>query len=119
SWRPLAIVAVLAVIAGGGWYAWQASNVRSARAQLAEIAKLGEDKKYFEAYDRATAIEPYLRGDLELAGVMASISLPISVTTTPPGASVYITRFVPDAASPPARQLLGTTPFTDARVARG
>ncbi len=119
SWRPLAIVVVLAVIAGGGWYAWRASNVRSARVQLAQIAALGEEKKYFEAYDRAVVIEPYLRGDAALAGVMASISLPISVTTEPAGASVYVTRFVPDAPSTPPRVLLGTTPLTDARVARG
>ncbi len=119
SWRTLSVAAAVLIVAVGGWYAWRASNVRSARAQLSEIAALGEGKKFFEAYDRATAIEPYLRGDPALAGVMASISLPISVTTTPPGASVYVTRFVPDAASTPVRELLGTTPLTDARVARG
>ena len=77
---------MVGLIAGGGSYAWRASNESKARSQLTHIAALAEEQQFFEAYDQATAVEPYLRGDPTLARVMAAISQPISVTTTPPGA---------------------------------
>ena len=50
---------------------------------------------------------------------MAAISDSISVTTEPPGAAVYLTRFTADAATAAPRQRLGTSPLTNVRIARG
>jgi hypothetical protein len=55
-----------------------------------------------------------------LVRLMPTISMTISVTTEPAGAQVYLKRFSPDAPGGlPARQLAGTTPLTNLRVARG
>jgi eukaryotic-like serine/threonine-protein kinase len=119
SWRAAAIAAAVTVLAAVGWFAWQASNMRWARTQLAQITALAEANQYFEAFDLALQVEPYLPGDSTLAGLMPVISDSVSVTTTPPGATVYLRRFTNDAATAPSRQLVGTTPFTNARIARG
>src|SRR5260370_17415681 len=51
---------------------------------------------------------------------MPVISNTISVKTDPPGAQVYLKRFLPDKAGDfPPRQLVGTTPIDNLRIARG
>jgi formylglycine-generating enzyme required for sulfatase activity/tRNA A-37 threonylcarbamoyl transferase component Bud32 len=112
-------VAAVVVLAVGGWFAWRMANVRWARAQLSQVSALAEANQYFDAYDLAVKVEPYLRGDSTLAGLMPVISDSVSVTTTPPGAAVYLKRFTRNPSSNPVRQLVGTTPLTNARVARG
>jgi formylglycine-generating enzyme required for sulfatase activity/tRNA A-37 threonylcarbamoyl transferase component Bud32/pimeloyl-ACP methyl ester carboxylesterase len=117
-WRPAALAAAILVLASGGWLIVRASNVRWAKSRLPQIAGLAEAKQYFDAYDLAVAVEPYLAGDPVLAGVMPVISDVVSVTTDPPGASVYLKRFTKGSAAPP-RQLPGTTPVANVRIARG
>ena len=123
GWRPRRVaIAVLVLLAAatGGWFAWRSAQVRRARAELPEVVRLAQEKQYFEAYDRAIAIEHRLPGDATLAGLMPAISDVLSVTTDPAGASVYLRRYSPDASgASPARQLIGTTPIDTLRIARG
>jgi eukaryotic-like serine/threonine-protein kinase len=114
----LASVALLAV-AVGGYFLWRAANVRWAKARVAQVATLAEARRYFDAYDLAVTVEPYLPGDPTLAGVMTAISDTVSVTTEPPGAAVYLKRFIGEGASAQARHLIGTSPMTNVRIARG
>ena len=84
------------------------------------MAALAEARRYAEAFDLALAVEPYLPGDPTLTGVMSVISDTISVTTEPPGATglpqTLHSRGRRQAAS---RRLLGTSPLTNVRIARG
>ena len=118
-WAAIGVVALLA-IAGGGWFLWGSVKVRRAQAQVPQIVSLAEAGRYFDAYDRAVAIEAMLPGDATLGALMPTISDTLSVATDPPGASVYLRRFNRDAlGSSPARQLVGTTPMVNRRIARG
>ncbi len=112
----IAVAAAAAIIAGG-WYMWQGARLSAARAQIPQVASLAEAGRYFEAYDLAARLEPLLPGDSTLAGLMTTVSDTLTVTTDPPGASVYLQRFAPDASA--ARQLIGTTPLSKLRIARG
>jgi serine/threonine protein kinase/formylglycine-generating enzyme required for sulfatase activity len=118
SWRPAVLATVIAMLAASGWFAVRVSNVRWAKSRLSQISTFAEAKQYFDAYDLAVAVEPYLPGDPVLAGVMPVISDVVSVTTTPPGATVYLKRFTKEASAP-ARKALGMTPLTNVRIARG
>ena len=115
-----AAVVALALLAGGGWWWKQRADVARASAQLPQLTVLAEARRYFEAYDLAVALEPYLPGDPTIAGLTAEIGDTISATSDPSGASVYLTRFVAGDSGPePSRRLVGTTPFKNIRIARG
>src|SRR4029453_9887979 len=104
----------------GVWFAWRAANLRWARAQLGQVVALADAKRYSDAYDLAMAVNPYVSGDPTLTRVMPVISDTVAVKTDPSGATVYLKRFAGGGAgSAPARQLLGTSPLTDVRIARG
>jgi len=116
----VAAIVALVVLGGAGWWWKQRADVARATAQLSPLAVLAEARRHFEAYDLAVALEPQLPGDLTIAGLMPVISDTMSATTDPPGARVYLKRFAPDAAGGlPARQLVGTTPLKNVRIARG
>ena len=116
----LGALAVLLVAAGAGWFYWRSVRVRRARAQLPRIEQLAQEQKYFEAYDLAAAAQQYLADDATLTRLMPTISDTLSVTTEPTGAQVYLKRFAPDEAGRfPPRELVGTTPVSDVRIARG
>jgi eukaryotic-like serine/threonine-protein kinase len=120
--RPYAWVAalvVIALVAGGGGWLRQRSNVRWSSARLPQITALAEERRYFEAYDLAAQVEPYLPGDPTIAGLMPIISDTISVTSDPPGATVFVKRFTPATPTPQTRQAVGTTPMKNHRIARG
>jgi eukaryotic-like serine/threonine-protein kinase len=113
-------VAALLVVAVGGWFAWRTARIRWAKAQVTQLAALADAKRYFDAYDLAETIEPYLPGDPTLTSVMSAISDTISVTTEPSQARVYLKRFTPDdAVTTSSRRLLGTSPLRNVRIARG
>lgn len=116
-WSAIGVIAVIA-IAAGGWLLWTNANRRWATAQVPQIAALAEARRYFDAYDLAARVEPYAPGDPTLAGLLPRISDTISVDTEPPGASVYLRRFNPETSDAP-RQLIGTTPIVNLRIARG
>lgn len=114
-----AIVAVI-VLAGGGWWWKQRADLARATAELPQLAALAEARRNFEAYDLAVALEQKLPGDATIAGIMPVISDTMSVTTDPAGARVYLKRFALDASGGlPDRQMVGTTPLKNVRIARG
>jgi formylglycine-generating enzyme required for sulfatase activity len=113
------VVASLALIAGI-WFCWHQANLSWARAIVPRVAELAEAENYFEAYDLAAQVEKYLPDDPPIVRLMPFISDDLSVTTDPPGAKVYLKRFARDASGQfPSRQLIGTTPIQELRVARG
>jgi eukaryotic-like serine/threonine-protein kinase len=119
----LGVVALL-VLTAGAWFAWRtaqrAAKVRWAKAQVAQVAALSEARRYFDAYDLALAVDPYVPSDPTIAGVMSAISDTVSVTTEPAGASVYVKRFSGGkAVAASSRRLLGSSPLTNIRIARG
>jgi len=116
----IAAIVAIALVAGGGWWLKQRAEIGAARARLTQITALADARRYFEAYDMALQVEPYLPGDPTIAGLMPVISDTISATTDPAGATVYLKRFTADAAgAPQGRQAVGTTPLKNHRIARG
>ena len=118
--KLLTMAFALIVIAVVGWFFWHRANVRWARQQVPRIEKLTQEQNFFEAYDLATATLKYVPDDATISRLMPTISNTISVKTDPPGAQVYLKRFLPDDAGDfPPRQLIGTTPIDNLRIARG
>jgi len=120
SKTSLVIIATSVVVAGAVWFFWHSANVRWAREQVPRIEQLAQAQNYFEAYDLAFEVQKYLSDDATITRLMLTISDTISVTTDPAGAQVYLKRFSPDEAGKfPPRQLVGTTPINNLRIARG
>jgi len=116
----LIALAAVVIVAFAGWFFWRSTKLKWARAQVPRIEQLAQSQKYFEAYDLAMAAQKYLPDDPTISRLMPTISNTISVTTDPPGAQVYLKRFSPDQSGQfPARQLAGTTPIANLRMARG
>jgi len=112
-----AAVAVLAILAAAGWFAWRTANLRWARAQIAQVSSLADARRTAEAFDLALSVQRYLPNDPTIAGLLPAIADTISVTTEPAGASIYLKRFAV-GGTPAPRQLVGTSPVTNARIAR-
>jgi serine/threonine protein kinase len=121
SRRTALIVLGVLILAGAlAWFLWHRSNVNWARTQLPQIEGLAQAQKFYEAYGLAVAAQKYLPDDPTIARLMPTISNTISVTSDPAGAQVYLKRFAPDDSGKfPPRQLVGTTPVDNLRVARG
>jgi serine/threonine protein kinase/formylglycine-generating enzyme required for sulfatase activity len=118
--KLLTLAFVLIVMAAAGWFFWHRANVKWAQQQVPRIEKLTQEQKFFEAFDLATTTLKYLPDDVTIGRLMPAISNTISVKTDPPGARVYLKRFSPDEAGDfPNRQLVGTTPIDNLRIARG
>jgi len=116
----LIVLGALIVAAAVGWFIWHRTNVKWAQAQVPKIEALAQAQKFYEAYDQAVVAQKYLPEDSTIARLMPTISNTISVTTDPAGAQVYLKRFAPDDSGKfPPRQLVGTTPIDNLRVARG
>ena len=116
--RLATLVVVVALLGVAGWFAWRTANERWARARITEISSLAEAGRTVEAFDLATSVQRYLPNDPTITGLLPTISDSVSVTTEPPGASIYVKRFA-NGGTPPQRQLLGTSPVSSARIARG
>jgi len=112
-------LAALIVLAGGGWAVWHARRIAAARAAVPEIIRLAEEHRYATAYDRAMAIRPLIPEDSRLAGVISEVSTTLRVTSEPPGARVFLQRYVPptEHADEAPRVAAGTTPV-ETTVAR-
>ncbi|MBA2414164.1 MAG: SUMF1/EgtB/PvdO family nonheme iron enzyme, partial [Burkholderiaceae bacterium] len=103
-----------------GWFFWHSASVKWAREQVPRIEQLAQAQKYFEAYDLTLAAQKHLPDDATITRLMPTISDTLSVTTEPAGAEVYLKRFAPDESGTfPPRQLVGTTPLNNLRIARG
>ena len=118
-WRIAVVLAVVAALGVGGWYVWRQQRIRTAEQQIAQLDGLVEQRRYFEAFDLAIAAERVLPRDPTLARLMPMLAMPLSVRSEPEGASIYLTRYQPDAPETAERVLIGTTPLVNARVARG
>jgi formylglycine-generating enzyme required for sulfatase activity/dienelactone hydrolase len=107
-----ALVALVAISAAGAWWAQRLSRARWARQQMAEVARLAEQEQFASAYRLLRRIEPVLAADPELESLKKNLLWPFSVTTTPPGASLFVKGYgeVNEEWLP-----LGTSPLTDAR----
>jgi len=120
SKRPsLAIPVLLILLAAGSLSAWwlqRSSRARWARAQaLPQIAQLIEQKKVSEAYALAVQAERYIPDDPMLRKMWPAISRSASISTTPPGASVYRGNYnAPDEAW----ELVGRSPIEARRIPR-
>jgi len=121
SKRILAIVTAAALLASiAVWVAWHRKNLSWARRQVPQIEALSSNGDYFAAYDLAVETQKYLPNDPTITRLMPTISDTLMVNSEPSGALVYLKRFSPDAAGNfPPRQLVGTTPIRDLRIARG
>ncbi|MEO8681962.1 MAG: SUMF1/EgtB/PvdO family nonheme iron enzyme, partial [Vicinamibacterales bacterium] len=85
-----------------------------------QVEAISQREDFFAAYDLAGQINRYLPNDPALARLMGTIADDLSVVTDPPGANVYLKRFVADESGPPAaRQLVGVTPIAHLQIARG
>ena len=72
---------------------WRSHNTQSAWAAIPQIEALAANGKYFEAWDLASEVAKQLPDNPRLKSLTPVISDDLSVITTPPGASVYLTRF--------------------------
>jgi serine/threonine protein kinase/formylglycine-generating enzyme required for sulfatase activity len=121
SKRIVAIVTAAVLLATiATWFIWYSSNLSWARRQVPQIEALSSNGDYFAAYDLAAETQKYLPNDPTITRLMPTISDTLTITSEPSGAQVYLKRFSPDVAGNfPPRQLLGTTPLKDLRIARG
>jgi eukaryotic-like serine/threonine-protein kinase len=121
SKRIVAIAAAAVFLASiAAWFIWDNRNLSWARDQVPQIEALSNSGNYFAAYDLAVETEKYLPNDPTITRLMPTISDTLTVTSEPAGAQVYLKRFSPDAAGNfPPRQLVGTTPIRELRIARG
>jgi serine/threonine protein kinase/formylglycine-generating enzyme required for sulfatase activity len=121
SKRIVAIVTASILLASiATWFVWDSRNVSRARRQVPQIEALSSNGNYFAAYDLAAETQKYLPNDPTITRLMRTISDTLTVTSEPAGAQVYLKRFSPDVAGNfPPRQLVGTTPIRDLRIARG
>ena len=111
---------LVAVIAAGGWWMRERSNQAWAREQLPRIEELSKTGNHFAAFDLAADVRKYLPDDPTLLALTPNISTPLSVSTEPTGAAVYLKRYDADASGKfPDRVLIGTTPIADIQIPRG
>jgi formylglycine-generating enzyme required for sulfatase activity len=116
---PLLLL-VIAIAVGAIWLVRRSAKSRWAADSVTRVQALAQSHSFFEAYDLATAISNYLPNDGKLARLMPEITDDLPVTSDPPGAEVYLRRFLQDASGHfPPRQLVGTTPIHQLRIPRG
>jgi serine/threonine protein kinase/formylglycine-generating enzyme required for sulfatase activity/pimeloyl-ACP methyl ester carboxylesterase len=116
---PFALACIV-LAAAAGWWLWHRSNVNWAKGQMPRVAELAKSGDFFGAYDLASEVQKYIPADPTLSQLMPTISDTLSVTSEPAGASVYLKRFTPgDAGRSQERRLIGTTPMSSMRIARG
>jgi formylglycine-generating enzyme required for sulfatase activity/predicted Ser/Thr protein kinase len=95
-------------------------NVERARASVPEIERLALAGDYLAASDLAAVAARYLPDDSALAEIRPVFTDMLTVISEPPGALVYLERFVADEADRgDERQLLGTTPIDAMELPRG
>lgn len=116
-----AICAVgILVVPISGYWLWHSSRLDWAKSQVPHIEEFAKSGKYFEAFDLASQVQGYLPGDPNLAALMPTISDTLTVNSEPAGAQVYLKRYQPDEDGHfPERRLIGTTPVSGLRIARG
>ncbi len=111
----LAIAAVLvAAIGSAGWLYYRSSRARWTRNEaLPKIRELIGKSDYPAAFDLTRRALSYVPDDPQLKQQWSEVSLPLTMTTTPPGVTVSY-RPYGDAALP--WRLVGQTPLQNVRV---
>jgi eukaryotic-like serine/threonine-protein kinase len=113
------IAAAVLILFGEGVVQWvkHSREVRWARTvALPEISRLYDDGKLEEAYALAVKAEKWVADDPDLKKLWPQISYPITVETTPDGASVYRKSYGDLNA---AWEFVGQTPLKDVRAPQG
>jgi formylglycine-generating enzyme required for sulfatase activity/dienelactone hydrolase len=118
--KRVAIPALLAAIVLGFLLVrsvYQQSRIRWARGTLLpEISRLADEDQYAAALAMARQAARYIPADPQLVKLWPAISRTISVTTTPPGADVYIKEY---HAVDSDWTHLGTSPLVNIRIPLG
>jgi dienelactone hydrolase len=113
------LVALVLVAAGAIWYRGVAAERRWAREEaLPEIERLIEEnwRDFSEPYALAVQAETHIPNDERLRELLTRCSLPVTVTTEPPGAQVSVKNY----GSPDDEwETLGTTPLDGVRLPIG
>ncbi len=107
----------LLLLAGGGWFYLRSERRHWAReVALPEIARLTAADRGLAAFLLLRKAEQFLPADTAIAAAESAGTRIMSITTTPPGATVDLQDYVaPDSAW----YRLGETPLTRVRVPRG
>jgi dienelactone hydrolase len=108
---------ILAVAAGGVLYYRQSERRHWAREEaLPEVARLRAARNSLGAYDVLTKAQQYLPGDTAIAKAATELTREVSITSSPPGATVEIQDYVyPDSAW----RRLGVTPIPKVTIPKG
>ena len=118
--RALAAAAALLLVllmTAGAWFYQRMDKRRWAREQaIPAIAKLKQDDRFLAAFQLLQEAQRYLPGDPQLTQIAGSLTIPVSITSSPPGATVEIQDYV----SPDNHWYrLGITPLKDIRIPNG
>jgi len=113
-WIAAAAIVAIATVAAFGWYVRQQSRARWAReTALPEIERLVEHEQNVAAFALMNEAKRYIATDPVWARLDPIVWRRISITTTPPGATIsYRDYAAPDSAP----TILGLSPVTGAQV---
>jgi serine/threonine protein kinase/dienelactone hydrolase len=117
-WYAIPGAVILAMLLGAGaWFYHRLEQREWARDQaIPEIARLQDQHKALAAYLLLEKAERVLPGDPRLARLASQNTVPFSITSSPPGATVEIK----DYLSPNSNWYrLGTTPLNNIRIPAG
>ncbi|MGH9717179.1 MAG: protein kinase domain-containing protein [Candidatus Acidiferrales bacterium] len=110
-------LAVIAVFAAGAWLYHRSAQREWARdTAIPEIAKLQDQRKALAAYLLLQKAERILPGDAHLAQLAAQNTAVVSITSSPPGATIEIKDYLSPAS---AWYRLGTTPLNNLQIPPG
>lgn len=112
------IVGVILAVAAGGLAYYRQSERRhwASEEALPEIARLRAARNALGAYEVLTEAQRYLPGDTTIAKAAQDLTRAVSISSSPPGATVEIQDYVyPDSAW----RRLGVTPIPTVTIPKG
>jgi dienelactone hydrolase/predicted Ser/Thr protein kinase len=113
---PAALL-ILASAAAAGWFYHRSEQRRWAQdVAIPQISKLEDDRQALAAFLVLQKAERYLPGDARLAQLAQENTQVVSITSSPPGATVEIKDYLSPAS---AWYALGTTPLNNIRIPTG
>ncbi len=118
--RRYAVAAVLLLVlvaASGSWLYHRSERRHWAREEaIPQIAKLKSEDKSLAAFLLLQEVTSYLPADPQVRQIAQETTQPVSVTSSPPGATVEIQDYI----SPNSSWFrIGTTPLKDVRIPSG
>jgi formylglycine-generating enzyme required for sulfatase activity/tRNA A-37 threonylcarbamoyl transferase component Bud32 len=120
TWRRVRTAALAVVVLALGasltWFLHRASKQRWARQQaLPEVNRLLAANDVGAAFALALEVEQHLPDDPALTSLWPKLEVRTAITTTPPGAEVYVKEYRKPTSE---WRLLGRTPLEGVRLAR-